>query len=170
MLTIGCPREGDQIPSLPGVAAQVPGNSGLLHAPGCEFMNIDSQPLDRMTHLMATDHLDPDGSVVRSGVALADAAIRALEKGGSVSISLRGLKGASSSYFNVFLRRIEEACGLGEIGRDIHLEFDSSVQEMIYQRSFESRGPRMPPDRRGTNTVARKPSVWKSVMRLLRGG
>lgn len=133
-------------------------------------MNIASDPPDKATHIEATDHLDPDGSVVRSGVALADAVVRALNEAGSVTISLKGLKGASSSYFNVFLRRIEEACGLAEIGRHIHLTFESNVQRMVFERSFESRGPRMPPGG-GASSTARDPdahsSIWKSVLRLL---
>lgn len=129
------------------------------------------------TLVNATDHLDPGGSVVRSGIALADAVLEALEQSGAVNVSLRGLKGASSSYFNVFLRRIEEGCGLAEIGSRIRLEFGSKIQEMVFERSLLSRGPRKPPPHGGGAAAAgaqsgrtrrRIPNVFKSILSLLR--
>lgn len=104
--------------------------------------DTDREPFE----IAASDHLDPDGSVVKSGFMLADAAVKAIEEHGRVRISLKGLKGAPSSYFNVFLSRIEEQCGLAEIGDHVLLEFGSKVQEMVFRRSFESRrrGPHRP--------------------------
>ena len=134
---------------------------------------MDPEPTERQ--VVATEHLDPGGSVVRSGIALADATLRALEEGDIVRISLKGLKGASSSYFNVFLRRIEEECGLEEIGRHILLEFGSGVQEMVFQRSLQSRGPRRPSGRASQpapETREARPPTWKRIFdaaaRLLR--
>ena len=116
------------------------------------------------TIIAASDHLDPNGSVVRSGVALAEAVLSALEQSGTVKISLKGVKGASSSYFNVFLRRIEEGCGLAEIGRHILLEFGSNIQEMVFQRSFDSRAPRKPPARTPPSAASEvRQSVWKRI-------
>ena len=119
--------------------------------------------------IAASDYVDPNGSVVKSGIMLADAAVKALEEHGCVRISLKGLKGASSSFFNVFLRRIEEECGLAEIGDHLLLEFGSKVQEMVFQRSFDSRGPRRP-----STTAASLPerfgerSFWKRIIDVLR--
>ena len=122
---------------------------------------------ENTTTIVASDHLDPNGSVVRSGVALAEAALRALEQSGTVRITLKGLKGASSSYFNVFLRRIEEECGLAEIGRHIQLEFGSNIQEMVFQRSFDSRAPRRPPARTPPATATQiRQSAWKRILGL----
>lgn len=119
--------------------------------------------------IAATDHLDPSGSVVKSGVALAEAALRALERAGTVRISLKGVKGASSSYFNVFLRRIEEGCGLAEIGEHIQLEFGSRIQEMVFQRSLESRAPRKARVQASQQPPAHSHlSIWKRILRTFR--
>jgi len=101
---------------------------------------------ENATRLSALNHLDSEGSVVRSGIALAEAVLDALNTNGRVVVSFAGLRGASSSYFNVLLRRIQEGCGLAEIGDHIVLEFGSSIQEMIYQRSLDaiSKRPRSP--------------------------
>ena len=103
--------------------------------------NVDSVQLN------ATDYVADDGSVVHSGVILGDAVLDVLNKEKKkVRVSLLGLKGASSSYFNVFLRRINEGCGVDEIGETIELEFDSNVQRLMFERSHDSmrRGPRQP--------------------------
>jgi len=88
--------------------------------------------------IKATEHMDPGGSIVHSGLAFADAVLNKLGPGISIELDLRGLKGASSSYFNVFLRRIDEACGLAELDRHISPRFGSKVQEMVYRRSLEA--------------------------------
>jgi len=137
-------------------------------------MMMDPEARRGTTRLRAIDHLDGDGSVVRSGVAVADAALEALETSEVVIISLGGLKGASSSYFNVFLRRIEEGCGLVEIGDHIQLEFGSKIQEMIFERSLASRGPRMPaaqPAVGGGQDLQARRGFWKRLFRVVsRGG
>jgi len=131
---------------------------------------MDAEASRGTTRIRATDHLDADGSVVRSGVALADAALKALETSEVVIVSLKGLKGASSSYFNVFLRRIEEGCGLTEIREHIQLEFGSKIQEMVFERSLASRGPRMPAPS-GTVGRAQHPQgsrgFWKRLLRVV---
>ena len=135
---------------------------------------MDSEAKKRTVRIIATEYLDADGSVVRSGVAVADAALNALETSEVVIVSLEGLKGASSSYFNVFLRRIEEGCGLAEIREHIQLEFGSKIQEMIFERSFASRGPRMPATHaavgRAQDLDVRR-GFWKRLFKVVgRGG
>jgi len=88
--------------------------------------------------IKARNHLDPEGSVVRSGIALAEAVLQELENDSQVEIDLDGIKGASSSYFNVFLRRIEEGCGIGVFERQASVLFSSNIQKMVYTRSYES--------------------------------
>jgi|GEM_PF-910141 len=94
--------------------------------------------------ILAVDHLDQDQSVVRSGIALAEIVLNTLESNQAVIVSFDGLKGASSSYFNVFLRRIQEGCGLAELGRHIEVSFSSEIQKMVYERSLDAitSGPR----------------------------
>lgn len=119
--------------------------------------------------IRAVDHLDADESVVRSGLALADAVIKSLESQDSVIVSFDGLKGASSSYFNVFLRRIQEGCGVVELGEHIQLEFGSKIQRMIYDRSLEAleKGPRRPSQPSATEEPADPPArlpFWKRIL------
>jgi len=98
------------------------------------------------TVIQAVEHIDAEGSVVRSGLAVAEAALQALESGSAVEIDLQGVKGASSSYFNVMLRRIDEGCGLAALDEHIRIRFSSRIQKIIFQRSLDSvkRGPRAP--------------------------
>ena len=132
-----------------------------------------SEPLQHQappcSFIRAVDHLASDESVVRSGVALADAVITALENQDFVTISFAGLKGASSSYFNVFLRRIQEGSGVAELGNHIRLEFGSNVQKMIYERSLEAlgKGPKRPPKEPETNEIADPPPRLSFLRRLL---
>lgn len=86
----------------------------------------------------AVDHQASDGSVVHSGLLLAEAIISAMNSGKHVTVSLVGLKGAASSYFNVMLRRLDEACGLTAYKEQVKVVFDSIVQEMMYKRSLDS--------------------------------
>jgi hypothetical protein len=88
--------------------------------------------------ICAIDHQASDGSVVHSGVDFADAVLDALNQYSFMEASLVGLKGASSSYFNVFLRRIDEGCGLDVFQHNVTVSFDSNVQKMMYERSLES--------------------------------
>lgn len=93
---------------------------------------------NKSVHVYALEHVDSEGSVVRSGMALAEAVLHALESGAPVEVDLKGIKGAASSYFNVFLRRIDEGCGLAVFKDRIRLRFASRVQELVYARSYES--------------------------------
>lgn len=88
--------------------------------------------------ILANEHLDPDGSIVKSGVNLADAVLAEIEKGCRVVVSLDGFKAISSSFFNVFLRRIDEACGLAEFDKSISFQFRTRIQKMIFQRSYDA--------------------------------
>lgn len=94
----------------------------------------------------AIDCMDAQGSIVDSGMLLADTVINAMKTHSIVVIDLNGLRGASSSYFNVFLGRLQEACGLGCLERDISIEFANDVQKMTFDRSLEAiqAGQRIP--------------------------
>jgi len=88
--------------------------------------------------LSAMDHLDAEGSVIRSGRLLADAVLKHVSIDRVVVVSFSGLKGAASSYFNVFLRRIQEVCGLAVFDSVIQLEFGTSIQKQIFDRSWNA--------------------------------
>lgn len=128
----------------------------------------------KIVHVQAREHVDPEGSVVRSGMALAEAVLKAIESGAHVEVDFEGIKGATSSYFNVFLRRIDEGCGLAVFEGRIKLRFASNVQEMVYSRSFESmkRGvsnSRAHPDK-NTGPFARSviARLWAQVLAFFR--
>jgi hypothetical protein len=131
------------------------------------------QPAKKTERILARSHLHEDGSVVKSGVALADRVLEALKGGVSVEVSFEGVKGASSSYFNVFLGRIEEECGLADLDRYVTLEFDSELQRTVYVRSLKSvskgirRPPKRPDPRSSPEGEAGPRSVWKRILDLL---
>jgi len=97
--------------------------------------------------VVARDHFDPSGSVVHSGMMLAEAVLALIETGASVEVDLRDVRGVGSSYFNVFLRRVDEALGLAALHHYIRFRFASRIQEMVFERSLDAmkRGPRTPP-------------------------
>lgn len=102
-------------------------------------------PTDKpFTRVAALDHLDEQGSIVKSGIRLARAVIANLGGNGNVLVDLRGLRGASSSYFNVFLGEVQETCGLAGLDRNILIEFANGIQRTTYERSLVAieKGPR----------------------------
>ena len=76
--------------------------------------------------------------MVKSGASIAEAAIEALKAPGIVSVAFDGLKGATSSYFNEFLRRIDQWCGRPELSERLQFTFDSKVQKMVFDRSLDA--------------------------------
>lgn len=125
--------------------------------------------------IQAIDYQSDDGSVVHSGVQFADAVLSALNQSDCVQADLTGLKGASSSYFNVFLRRVDEGCGIANFKEAVKLNFDSNIQRMMFERSFDNmkRGVH-----RSTSGIVTSPvplensedtSVWKKLIARLRG-
>ena len=90
-----------------------------------------------MQVLRANEYLDPNGSIVLSGRLLGDAALRALASSPSVRVSLAGLRGLPSTYFNEFLRIVAEGLGRGHLARVV-FDFDSPVQRQVYERSLSA--------------------------------
>lgn len=90
------------------------------------------------SRLEAIDHLDSEGLVVKSAHLFADAVLRQLRNGKPTTASFQGLRGASSSYFNVFLQRMADDGGLSEIGSRLLLHFGTPVQQSIFNRSLDA--------------------------------
>ena len=88
--------------------------------------------------LKAVDYLDAAGSIVNSGAMLADRALAALGAGQPVEITLAGMRGVSSSYFNILLKQLLDGVGLATFNQRVKFGFDSGVQEQMFRRSFES--------------------------------
>lgn len=82
------------------------------------------------------DHVDPGGSIVGSGLVLAEAIITAIDVSGRVEVDLTDIKGASSSYFNVLLLRLQEAGQLGALEKRVAFRFGSDIQDQVYRKSL----------------------------------
>ena len=81
--------------------------------------------------------MDSTGSIVATAGRLADELVRHLRDGHSVHISMSGMRGVASSYFNVILKRITEDLGIKALDR-LHFQWDSAAQQVVYQRSLKS--------------------------------
>ena len=84
--------------------------------------------------VQALDHVDPTGSVVGSGDELATKVIKILRDVGSARVSFSNMHFVSSSYFNIFVRRILEECGAEGLD-SLVFEFASPLQEQLFDRS-----------------------------------
>jgi STAS-like domain of unknown function (DUF4325) len=91
-----------------------------------------------MIIIQAKDHLDAQGLSRESASLLADAVVARLNDGADVEISLSGLNGMPSSYFNVVLLRIMREFGVDAINRRVKFQFDTEVQRQVFQRSFDA--------------------------------
>lgn len=88
--------------------------------------------------LLALDYCNPAEAPVENAARLLEAAVKELRRGAGLVVSFAGLRGASSSYFNVVLQGLVGACGPGGVEQRVRFEFDSDAQRLIFQRSFES--------------------------------
>jgi hypothetical protein len=87
--------------------------------------------------LNAAAFMDSTGSIVATAGRLADELMRHLRDGHSVNVSMRGMRGVASSYFNVILQRITKELGMEALDR-LHFQWDSAAQQVVYQRSLKS--------------------------------
>ena len=88
--------------------------------------------------IQAIDFTVQDEKLVDSAERLAEAIIDSLEAHERVVVSLKGLRGVSSSYFNVILRNLVSSIDLAAVEERTEFQFDSLAQEMVYQRSLLS--------------------------------
>lgn len=86
----------------------------------------------------AREFIDGSGGIVESAMRLADAILPRLKEGARVSVSMAGMHGVSSSYFNVLLKRVMDECGPDAVRRRVHLRFNTKAQEGLYWRSREA--------------------------------
>jgi hypothetical protein len=91
-----------------------------------------------MVTLEATHFLDPDGSIIGSASLMGQAAWEKLQAGEDVRISLVGLKGLPSSYFNIVLLRLIEALGVDAVRHRVTFQFASAAQKQMFQRSYDA--------------------------------
>lgn len=96
---------------------------------------------DMATVFEASQLYDPDQDVLVVGVQLANRVIEALDKLPSSEIlvvSFKGIRGAASSYFNVFLYRVGQYRGRGALTTRMRFDFDSTPQQQVFARSLKA--------------------------------
>lgn len=79
---------------------------------------------------------DMERSIVENAEILAAAILVELKADRSVIVSLAGLRGAPTSYFNLILRRLVDEVGEAAMRTRVAFEFDSPVQRLVYERSL----------------------------------
>ena len=80
---------------------------------------------------------DPQDRIVASASRLADEVVRVLAVHDVVEIDLCGMRGVTSSYYNVLLHRVLGVIPVADFSRRVKMRYDSAAQEMVFNRSFE---------------------------------
>src|SRR6266576_6354148 len=91
---------------------------------------------ETMVEVRAIEHIVDSGSIAESGIALGVVIEAELKAGKVVRVSLKGMKGLSSSYFNPILARIKRNFGLDILGDRLIFAFDSKAQQTVFDRSL----------------------------------
>jgi len=88
--------------------------------------------------IAASDYWRDTDPIVDSAARLAEAIVLALRSGGSDTVSLRGVRGITSSFANVLLQRVVEEFGPSAIRDRLHFQTDSETQKRVLDRSLEA--------------------------------
>lgn len=86
----------------------------------------------------ATGYYSPGESLVTSAERLGSGINELLATTDMVSVSFVGLRGVSSSYFNVLLQSIVAAHGIDVLNSRVKFVFETKAQEMVFDRSLQS--------------------------------
>ena len=78
------------------------------------------------------------GSIVQSGIALANEIVGKLRAGEEITVSFAGMRGLSSSYFNPVLKAVKASLGLDVIGQRLIFDFVSGAQQAVFNRSLDA--------------------------------
>lgn len=84
----------------------------------------------------ARDYIDQTRPVVDSAGDVARESARHLRAGSRVVVSVRGVRGVSSSFFNVILSAVADVLRNDFSDRRFDVETETATQQMIYQRSL----------------------------------
>jgi len=88
-------------------------------------------------NIVAKEFVDPSGNIVGSAMLLANEVVRQLHSADAVTIDLSGMRGLSSSYFNVVIHEVLPSTGLADFERRVRLRFDTEAQAQVFARSYE---------------------------------
>jgi len=95
-------------------------------------------PFKDMVTVSANAFRDPQDRIVASAARLAEEVVRLLAAHDVIEIDLGGMRGVTSSYYNVLLHRVLEVIPAGDFPRRVKLRFDSAAQQLVFNRSLES--------------------------------
>ena len=87
--------------------------------------------------IRGSSHIDPS-SLVRSAELVAVAVIDGLAQCDCVTVDLAGLKGLSSSYFNLILKTVAARYGPLAVQTRLHFKFASAAQNVTFDRSLQA--------------------------------
>lgn len=82
------------------------------------------------------DYIDDTKSVVECAGLIASEASRLLMSGANVVVSVRGVRGVSSSFFNVILSAVAEVLRHDFGNGRFQVETETDTQRMVFQRSL----------------------------------
>lgn len=82
------------------------------------------------------DFIDESRAVTDSAAAIAQIVADSLQNGASVVVSVRGVRGVSSSFFNIIFAAAARVLN-GDAGR-FSVITDTPTQELIYRRSWDA--------------------------------
>lgn len=103
-----------------------------------------SKPSDRPSEssppvvILASDYWRASESIVDGAARLAEAVVLALKSARTVTVSLRGVRGVTSSFANVVLQRVAEAHGPASMRERLLFETDSEAQRQVLSRSMDA--------------------------------
>jgi D-arabinose 1-dehydrogenase-like Zn-dependent alcohol dehydrogenase len=86
----------------------------------------------------ASEFIDERRAVVDCASLIAQEAVRELRAGANVVVSLRGVRGVSSSFFNVLLSAVAEVLQNDFSNQRFDVETETAAQKLILQRSLEA--------------------------------
>lgn len=86
--------------------------------------------------LLASDFVDPAGSLVDSATRLSQAVVELLRAEPVVEIDLHGLRGLTSSFFNVLLVGVRDEHGEAALVSRLRFQFETKAQSLSYRSSL----------------------------------
>ncbi|CAG0978477.1 hypothetical protein PHYC_01633 [Phycisphaerales bacterium] len=88
--------------------------------------------------ISAKDFVDERRPVVECAGAVARECVRELQSGANVLLSVRGVRGVSSSFFNVILSAVSDALS-GQLSSErFSVETETEAQRLVFQRSLRA--------------------------------
>ena len=88
--------------------------------------------------IRAGDYVDPKHAVIDSAALIVATAIQHLRRGDNVRLTGQGVRGVSSSFFNVVLRGVVAEVGRAELLNRFDVQTETETQSLIYKRSLEA--------------------------------